>query len=338
VPEQATGSRGQPGSRIIGTGHYLPEKVLTNQDLEKVMDTSDEWISSRTGIRQRHIAAPEEATSDMATHAARAALQAAGITAKDLDLIIVGTISPDLPMPSAAVFVQRNLGTRKDCPAFDLSAACAGFIYGLSIADAFVRTGAAKYVLVVGVELLSRIVDWSDRGTCVLFGDGAGAVVVGPASGDGRGIVSTHIFADGSMIEALKIPGGGSRMPFSQEVLDKKLHLVHMVGMDVFKFAVKALTASVQKALAANQMAPSDVDWVIPHQANVRILDAVQARTGIARERFFINIDQTANTSSASVPIALDQAVRAGKVVPGQSLVFCALGGGIAWGSALVRW
>ncbi len=336
-----TGPSAQPGSRILGTGHYLPKKVLTNQDLEKVMDTSDAWIASRTGIRQRHIAAPEEATSDMATHAAKAALQSAGISAADIDLIIVGTISPDVPMPSAAVFVQRNLvalGTRKDCPAFDLSAACAGFIYGLSIADAFVRAGTAKHVLVIGVELLSRIIDWTDRGTCVLFGDGAGAVVVGPATGDGRGILSTHIYSDGSMIEALQIPGGGSRLPFSQEVLDKKLHLVQMVGMDVFKYAVKALTASVQTALAANKMAPGDVDWVIPHQANVRILDAVQSRTGIAKEHFFINIDQTANTSSASVPIALDQAVRAGKVKPGQSLVFCALGGGIAWGSALVRW
>lgn len=327
-----------PGSRILGTGHYLPAKVVTNRDLEKVMDTSDAWISSRTGISQRHIAADDEATSDMATAAARHALDAAGISARDLDLIIVGTISPDVPMPSAAVFVQRNLGTRKDCPAFDLSAACAGFLYGLSVADAFIRSGMYRHVLVVGAELLSRIIDWQDRSSCVLFGDGAGAVVLGPAQGDGRGILSTHIYADGSMIESLQIPGGGSRMPFSQEVLDKRLHLVHMVGTEVFKYAVKGLSASVKTALAANNMAPGDVDWVIPHQANVRILDGVQHRTGIPKERFFVNIANTANTSSASVPIALDQAVRAGKLSPGQSLVFCALGGGIAWGSALVRW
>ncbi len=332
------GNVSEPGSRILGTGHYLPSKILTNQDLEKVMDTTDEWIVSRSGIRQRHIAAPEQASSDLATQAAQRALEAAGISAKDLDLIIVGTVTPDLPLPSTAMFVQRNLGTRKDCPGFDLTAACAGFIYGLSIADAFIRSGFATHVLVIGVELLSRIINWEDRSTCVLFGDGAGAVVVGPATGDGRGVLSTHIYGDGSMIDALKIPGGGSRMPFSQEVLNNKLHLVQMVGVDVFKYAVKALTASVQTALAKNHLAPSDVDWVIPHQANLRILEAVQHRTGIPKERFFINIDQTANTSSASVPIALDQAVRAGKVLPGQSLVFCALGGGIAWGSALVRW
>ncbi len=328
----------QPGSRILGTGHYLPSNVVTNRDLEKVMDTSDEWISSRTGITQRHIAAPDEASSDMATKAAQRALEAAGIAATDLDLIIVGTISPDMPMPSTAMFVQRNLGARKDCPGFDLSAACAGFIYGLSIADAYVRSGIYKHVLVVGVELLSRIVNWEDRTSCVLFGDGAGAVVLGPAKNDGRGVLSTHIYADGSMIESLCIPGGGSRTPFSAEVLAKKQHLVHMVGTEVFKYAVKGLSASVLTALEANNMAPGDIDWLIPHQANVRILDGVQHRTGIPKERIFINIADTANTSSASVPIALDQAVRAGKIQPGQALVFCALGGGIAWGSALVRW
>lgn len=328
----------QPAARILGTGHYLPAKVLTNQDLTKVMETSDEWISSRTGIRQRHIAAENEASSDMATQAARQALDAAGIQADQLDLIIVGTISPDMQMPSTAMFLQRNLGARRDCPGFDLSAACAGFLYGLSIADSFVRSGQARYVLVVGVELLSRLVDWSDRSTCVLFGDGAGAAVIGPASDDGRGILSTHIYADGSKIESLYIPGGGSRTPPSEAVLRNKQHLVHMNGKEVFRYAVKALSASVKTALDANGMSPSELDWVIPHQANIRILEGVQTRTGIPMERFFINIDRTANTSSASVPIALDQAARAGKLRAGQSLVFCALGGGIAWGSALVRW
>jgi 3-oxoacyl-[acyl-carrier-protein] synthase-3 len=328
----------QPASRILGSGHYLPAKVVTNQDLEAVMETSDEWISTRTGIRQRHVAALDEAASDMATQAALRALQMAGVAAKEIDLIIVGTISGDMPMPSTAMFVQRNIGARSDCPGFDLSAACAGFIYGLSIADCFVRSRAARYVLVVGVELLSRLVDWSDRSTSVLFGDGAGAVVVGPASGDGRGVMSTHIYADGSKIESLYIPGGGSRNPPSEAMLREKQHLVHMVGKDVFRFAVKRLSSASLAALAANHMSAGDVDWVIPHQANVRILEGVQVRTGIPMERFFINIDKTANTSSASVPIALDQAVRLGKVREGQSLLFCALGGGIAWGSAMVRW
>ena len=333
-----TSSARQPGSRILGTGHYLPANIVTNLDLEKVMETSDAWIASRTGIRQRHIAAPDEATSDMASAAAKNALEAAGIAATDLDLIVVGTISPDVPMPSAAMFVQQKIGARKNCPGFDLSAACAGFIYGLSVADAYIRSGTARYVLVVGVELLSRIVDWEDRSSCVLFGDGAGAVVLGPASGDGRGVLSTHIYADGSMIDSLIIPGGGSRLPPSHEVIDQRQHLVHMVGTEVFKYAVKGLSSAVKDALDANGMTPTDIDWVVPHQANVRILEAVQQRTGIPMDRFFINIDRTANTSSASVPIALDQAVRMGKVKPGQSVAFCALGGGIAWGSALVRW
>jgi 3-oxoacyl-[acyl-carrier-protein] synthase-3 len=312
--------------------------VVTNHDLERVMNTTDEWISTRTGIRQRHVAAPEEASSDMATHAAKHALEMAGIKATDLDMIIVGTISGDMPMPATALFVQRAIGARTNCPAFDLSAACAGFIYGLSIGDSFIRSGFAKHVLVIGVELLSRIVDWSDRSSAVLFGDGAGAVVLGPASGDGRGVMSTHLYADSTKIEALYIPGGGSRTPFSEDVLKNKQHLVHMIGKDVFRAAVKRLAEASLAALAHNHMGPGDVDWVIPHQANVRILEAVQVRVGIPIERFFINIDRTANTSSASVPIALDHAVREGKVRAGQSLLFCALGGGIAWGSAMVRW
>jgi len=332
------GQRDQaPASRILGTGHYLPAKVVTNHDLESRMETSDEWISTRTGIRQRHVAEPTEAASDMATKAAQRALEAAQISATDLDMIIVGTISGDMPMPSTAMFVQRNLGARTDCPGFDLSAACAGFIYGLSIGDSFIRNGVAKHVLVIGVELLSRLVNWNDRSSAVLFGDGSGAVVLGPATGDGRGILSTHLYADSSKIESLWIPGGGSRTPPSEEMLKANQHLVHMVGKDIFRAAVRRLTEASQVALAHNGITPAQVDWVIPHQANIRILDAVQERLEIPRERFFINIDQTANTSSASVPIALDQAVRAGKVSSGQLLLFCALGGGIAWGSAMVR-
>lgn len=327
-----------PASRILGTGHYLPEKVVTNQDLESIVDTSDEWIVTRTGIRQRHQARPDETTSDMAAEAARRALQAAELSAEDIDLILVGTISPDMPLPSTAMFVQRKIGARPTCPGFDFAAACAGFIYGLSIADAFIRAGSARNVLVIGVELLSRLVDWEDRATCVLFGDGAGAAVVGPSDNPSQGILSTHLYADASGIEALNIPGGGSANPPSVEMLENKQHLVHMVGKDVFKFAVKSLASATATAIEHNGLSPDEVDWVIPHQANIRILEGVQKRSGIPMERFFINIDQTANTSSASVPIALDQAVRSGQVRRGQNLVFCALGGGIAWGSAAVRW
>jgi 3-oxoacyl-[acyl-carrier-protein] synthase-3 len=316
----------------------LPAKVVTNVELEKTVDTTDQWIAGRTGIRQRHVAAADEATSDMATKAARHALEAAGILATDLDMIIIGTISPDVQLPATAMFVQRNLGARPDCPGFDLAAACAGFIYGLSVADAFVRTGMARYVLVVGVELLSRLVDWNDRNTCVLFGDGAGAVVVGGSDDPERGILSTHLFADGSQIEALYIPAGGTRLPITAELIAQREHLVHMSGREVFKYAVKALSSSSEIAIKANGFTPADVHWLIPHQANLRIIEAVIQRSGIPRERCFINIEKTANTSSASVPIALDQAVRMGKVQPGNNVLFCALGGGFAWGSAMVRW
>lgn len=325
-------------SRILGTGHYLPAKVVTNADLAQRMDTSDEWISSRTGIRQRHVAADDEATSDMATRAAADALAAAGLVAQDVDLIIVGTVTPDHHLPATAVFVQRKLGARLNCPAFDLAAACAGFIYGLSVADAYVRTGAARHVLVVGVELLSRIVDWTDRNTCVLFGDGAGAAVVGPSDDEHRGILSTHLYADGGQAESLWIPAGGTRAPMTPELLAAREHLVHMVGKDVFRYAVKGLVSACETALGANGLAAADVDWLVPHQANSRIIEAVLHRTGIARERCFVNIDKTANTSSASVPIALDQAVRAGLVRERQNVLCCAFGGGFAWGSALIRW
>ena len=323
-------------ARILGTGHYLPSKVVTNKDLERTVDTSEAWIVSRTGIRQRHLAAEGEATSDMATRAAAHALEAARLTPADLDLIIVGTVTPDVHLPATAVLVQQKLGA--SCPGFDLAAACAGFIYGLSVADAYIRAGAAKHVLVVGVELLSRVVNWEDRSTCVLFGDGAGAVVLGPSDDETRGIVSTHLYADGAQHEALWIPAGGTRKPITHEVIDAREHLVHMVGKDVFKYAVKGLVSACQTALEANGLTSDDIDWLIPHQANNRIIDAVLQRTEIPRERAFINIERTANTSSASVPIALDQAVRSGHIEARQTLLFCAFGGGFTWGSALVRW
>lgn len=326
-----------PAARILGTGRYTPARVMTNAELEKTVDTSDAWITERTGIKERRIAAEGELTSDMAAAAGRAAMEAAGIRGDQLDMIIVGTISGDMPMPACAVFVQQKVGA-KNCPSFDLSAACAGFVYGLSIAEKFIRTGAAKHILVIGVELLSRLLDWEDRKTCVLFGDGAGAVVLGPSDDGKRGILSTHLFTDGALACTLLIPGGGSKEPFGPEVLANKRHKVHMEGQDVFKAAVRNLANAATAALNANGMAATDVDWVVAHQANLRILQAISQRLEIPMERFHVNIQKYGNTSSASIPIALDEAVRDGLIKPGQSILMTALGSGISWGSALVRW
>ncbi len=325
-----------PGTRILGTGHFLPPIVRTNLDLEKMVETTDSWIRERTGIAERHIAPDGMVTSDMATAAAKNALDAAGVKPSEVDMIILGTVTPDMPMPATAAFVQQKLGA-PNCPAFDLSAACAGFIYGLSIGDQFVRGGMAKRVLVIGVELLSRVVDWSDRTTCVLFGDGAGAVVLGPNDGDDRGILTTQIHTDGSLAGSLMIPGGGSLNPQSQMVLDQKLHKVKMKGQDVFKAAVKNLYSASQSAVVEAGLKNSDVDWVCPHQANLRIIDQVVMRADYRREKVLSNIEKVGNTSSASIPILLDENVRIGKIKPRDVVLMCALGAGISWGSALVR-
>ena len=326
-------------SRLMGTGHYVPERTLTNADLSKLVDTSDEWIQGRTGIRERRIAADGETTSDMAAEAAKRALEGAGIDATDLDLIVVCTVTPDMPLPSTAAYVQQKIGARNDCPAFDLAAACSGFVYGLSVADQFIRAGGAERVLVIGVELLSRVLNWEDRTTCVLFGDGAGAAIVGAGSPGCRGeLLSTHIYANGELAPALTIPGGGSAEPASAETVEAGRHYVHMDGREIFKFAVRALTAACKTAVAENGLSPEDIAWVIPHQANLRILDGVAQRCGVPMERFYVNIDRFGNTSSASVPIALDEASRQGLLQNEQYVLLCALGGGIAWGSALVRW
>ncbi|MDC0745717.1 beta-ketoacyl-ACP synthase III [Polyangium mundeleinium] len=325
-----------PKSRILGTGHYVPEKVLANVDLEKIVDTSDAWIAERTGIRRRHIAAENENTSDMAAAAARRALESAGLNAADIDMIIVGTISGDSPMPACAVHVQQKLGA-DNIPAFDVSAACAGFIYGLTIADQFIATGAARCVLVVGVELLSRLLDWQDRTTCVLFGDGAGAVVLGPSEGDGRGLLSTRIFTDGSLAHALTIPGGGTAEPLTEEGLAKKRNKVHMMGQEIFRTAIKNLTSASTAVLKASGLTSAELDWVVAHQANLRIITQVADRLNFPMEKFVINIQEYGNTSSASIPIALDEAVRDGRIKSGQNVLMCALGAGISWGAALVR-
>lgn len=324
-----------PKTRILGTGHYTPVRVVPNADLEKIVDTSDAWITERTGIKRRHVAADGEVTSDMAAAAGRAALQAAGLNVADLDLIIVGTVTPDSPSPSCAAQVQQKLGA-DEIPAFDLSAACAGFIYGVTIADQFIRTGAMRCVLVVGVELLSRILNWNDRTTCVLFGDGAGAVVLGPSK-NGAGILSTQLFTDGSLAGALHIPGGGSAEPYDADTVAKSRHKVHMTGTEVFKTAVKNLTSASSAAVKAAGLKSTDIDWVVAHQANMRILDQVATRLGFPIAKFVLNIEEYGNTSSASIPIALDEAVRDGRIKPGQNVLMCALGSGISWGSAVVR-
>jgi len=316
-------------SRIVGTGAYLPAKVLTNQDLERMVDTSDEWIYARTGIRQRHIAADDEQTSDLALAASRRALETAGIDAKDLDLVVVATTTPDMVFPSTACILQAKLGTR-NCPAFDMQAVCSGFVYGLATADQFIRSGQYRNALVVGAEIYSRILDWSDRATCVLFGDGAGAVVL-QKSGT-PGIISSHLHADGTHVNMLSVPGtvsGGkvSGRPF-----------VQMDGQSVFKFAVKVLDEVAQEALVANKVATGEIDWLIPHQANIRIIQATARKLGIGMEKVIATVDRHANTSAASIPLALDEAVRDGRIRTGQRVLLEGVGGGFTWGAVLLQW
>jgi 3-oxoacyl-[acyl-carrier-protein] synthase-3 len=326
-------------SRIAGTGRAVPPKVLTNDDLSRMVDTSDAWIVERTGIRERHILDPSLAASDLATEAGRQACRKAGVDPAAVDCIIVGTVTGDCPFPATATFVQKKLGAAPGGCAFDLSAACAGFLYGVSIADAFVRAGQFKNVLVVGVEVLSRIIDWTDRSTCVLFGDAAGAVLVtgGDERSPGR-VLSTHLFADGSQAEILWQPVGGSREPATPEALAARRQYVQMNGREVYKHAVRNMATGARTALEANGFGPSDVAWVIAHQANLRILEGVSERVGIPMSRFFTNVDRYGNTSSASVPTALDEAIEQGKLRSGDLLLFAALGGGLAWASAAVKW
>ena len=324
-------------ARITGTGAYAPEQRLTNDDLALRIATSDEWITTRTGIKNRHIAADGEQTSDMATRAAARALEMAGIGPRDLDMIIVGTISGDMPMPACAAFVQDKLGAR--CPSFDVSAACAASVYGLSIADKFIRAGAARHVLVIGAELLSRLLDWEDRNTCVLFGDAAGAMVVSADEGEGeRGLLATRLHTDGSQRGILFIPGGGSIHPATHDTVDQRLHKVKMNGREVFKVAVRALSDVIGETLGAAGYTAADVDHVVPHQANIRIVDAVLERVQIPREKAILNIDRYGNTSSASVPVTLDEGVRTGRIKAGDLVMMMAIGAGMSWGGAVVRW
>lgn len=320
-------------SRIAGTGHYVPEKVLTNADLEKMVDTTDEWIKSRSGIERRHIAAPEQYTSDLAVQASRRAMEAADVTPEDIDFIVVGTTTPDLVFPNVGCILQEKLGIH-GCAAFSVEAACSGFIYALSIADKYVSTGASKCALVIGAETLSRITDWTDRSTCVLFGDGAGAVILKPATD--AGIISTHLRADGRYKDLLTAKTGVSVQPEGNDL--RAGFNVHMSGNEVFKVAVKRLVSIVEETLEANGMERSEIDWLIPHQANFRIINATAKRLAMPMDKVILTVKDYGNTSAASVPMALDVAVRDGRVQRGQLLLLEAFGGGLTWGSALVRY
>jgi 3-oxoacyl-[acyl-carrier-protein] synthase-3 len=317
-------------SRIIGTGSYLPEKILTNFDLERMVDTTDDWISSRTGIRNRHIAAENQATSDLALHASQRAIQAAGIDPQQIDLIIVATTTPDLVFPSTACILQEKLGIKSRGPAFDIQAVCSGFVYALATADQFVRGGQSKCALVVGAETFSRIVDWTDRNTCVLFGDGAGAVVL--QASETPGIISTHLHADGGYQDLLTVEGGGCGLNRNG------LPRVVMDGAGVFKFAVGVLDSIVEETLSANGMQKSDINWLVPHQANIRIIQATAKKLGMSMDNVVVTVDRHGNTSAASIPLALDTAVRDGRIKPGDTILMEGVGGGFTWGSALVRW
>ncbi|HEY7746381.1 MAG TPA: beta-ketoacyl-ACP synthase III [Desulfuromonadales bacterium] len=323
-------------ARIIGTGSCVPDKVLTNSDLEKFLDTSDEWIVSRTGIRERHIAGEGEYTSDLATRAAQRALEMAGVRGEEIDLVVVGTITGDFPWPATACLVQKNLGA-SGAAAFDVSAACSGFVYALDAAVRRIETGVSKKALVIGAEVLSRAVDWEDRNTCILFGDGAGAVVLEGQEGE-HGVLSTHLHADGSYWELLYQPGFGSRYPASEAGLKERLPFLKMQGNEVFKVAVRSLSDVAQEALVANGLTTADIDLFIPHQANRRILEATAKRLGLGDEQVYINVDRFGNTSGASIPLALDEANRAGRVKDGDIVLLDAFGGGFTWASALLRW
>ena len=323
-------------SLITGTGSYVPEQVVTNQDIEKRVDTSDHWIRERTGIRERRVASGEEAASDLAVAAAHRALEMARVEPAQLDMIIVATGTPDMLFPSTACLLQNRLSANRAF-AFDLSAACSGFLYALSVGDQYIRSGTAQTVLIVGSEVMSALIDWTDRNTCILFGDGAGAVVLQSRETE-RGILSSHLHADGSLWNLICVPGGGSRIPPSKEMLDQGQQYLKMKGSETFKVAVKTMEAAAREALEAHHFTTDDLDLLIPHQANLRIIQAVAKRLGIPPEKVFVNIERYGNTSAASIPIALDEAVRGGRIQEGNLILLGAFGGGLTWGSALVRW
>jgi 3-oxoacyl-[acyl-carrier-protein] synthase-3 len=335
VTEQVRGT-GLRGSTITGIGRYVPKRIMTNQEIEKLVDTSDEWIVTRTGIRERRIAAPEEASSDLAFEASKEALADAGVTPAQLDLIIVGTATPDMLFPATACILQDRLGARQ-AGAFDLSAACSSWVYAVAVAHGYIASGLANTVLVAGAETLSKFTNWKDRNTCVLFGDSAGAVVM-QACNPGTGFLSFYLGADGRGGPLISVPAGGSRIPASFESVERNQHFLQMNGREVYKFAVRCIPKAIEEAVHRAHVAIEDVDWFIPHQANVRIIDAAAERLGQPREKFFINVERYGNTSAASVPVALYEAVHAGRVQQGHLAVLVAFGGGLTWGSCALRW
>jgi 3-oxoacyl-[acyl-carrier-protein] synthase-3 len=323
-------------SKISGTGSYVPKKVLDNFDIAKKIDTSDDWIIERTGIKERRIASDDEAASDLCYEAAKRALKAASIRPRDIDLIIVATMSGDMPMPSTASMLQKKLGANK-AGAFDLNAACSGFLYGLSVADNFIKTGASKKLLLVGAEVNSKFLDWKDRSTCVLFGDGAGAVILEPTRGK-RGILSTHLYSDGNMWDYINIPGGGSKHPPSSKTVKDRMHYIKMKGNETFKVAVRTLEKLVIDTLKANAVKPSQLAMLIPHQANLRIISATAKRLKLPMSKVAVNLEKYGNTSSASIPIALDEVVQQGRIKKNDYVLLEAFGSGLTWASALIKW
>lgn len=321
---------------IIATGSYVPEKVITNHDLARIVDTSDEWIVTRTGIRERRIADPHIATSDLATIAARRTLESAHLTPQDIDMIIVATVTPDMHFPSTACLVQRNIGAT-NASAFDLEAACSGFLYGIIVANQFVATGFCKNVMVIGAECMSKFVNWKDRNTCILFGDGAGAVVVSRVD-EGYGFLSQVLGADGSGAELLMLEAGGSRKPPTFETVEKELHYIHMDGSEVFKFAVQTMAAMAEEAVQRAGLTKEQVDFLIPHQANIRIIEAARKKLELPEDKVYINLDRYGNMSAASIPVALDEAVKQGRIKKGHNIVMVGFGAGLTWGACTIRW
>lgn len=324
--------------RIAGTGSYVPEKILTNDDLAKIVETSDEWITSRTGIKERRIASDAEATSDLATNAARKAMEQAGVTAEDLDLIIVATISPDTFIPATACYVQRHLGA-KNAVCFDVSAACSGFLYAMSIARQSISTHSCETALIIGAEKLSSMVNWDDRNTCVLFGDGAGAAVLQRATEEGdHGVLSTYMGSDGNQTDILVVPGGGSACPITPSNAEQRLNTISMQGREVYRYAVTAMRNACDRVLADANLKPDDISMVIPHQANLRIIEAIRERLGVPQEKMFVNLEKYGNTSAAAIAIALDEANRTGAIKRGDTIVLVAFGAGLTWAAAALQW
>ncbi|HEY4117147.1 MAG TPA: beta-ketoacyl-ACP synthase III [Byssovorax sp.] len=325
-----------PRTRILGTGRYAPARVVTNAEIEARVDTTDGWIRQHTGIERRHVLGPGEVTSDMAAAAGRAAIEASGLSVADLDMVILATTTGDSPMPATAVHVQQKLGADL-IPAFDINASFAGFLYAMTIADQFIATGTSKTILVVGADAMTSVVDPSDRATAALFGDGAGAVVLGPATGDGAGILASRIHADGTMSRVMRVPGGGSAEPLTDDRIAKRRNTIEVDGQELFHITVRTLTSYSMQALKAAGLTSAELDWVVPHQANRNILERIQQRIGYPRAKFIENLSEYGNIGAGSIPFALDEAVRDGRVKAGQSLLFCALGAGLAWGASIVR-